>query len=75
MQPDSSTSTVQPRPPWLKLRIAASTLIIPGLGMGNMIVVLFKKVVKLDVLASQIAALKFVRANTTWALFRYPEYA
>lgn len=57
----------KPLPKWLQLRIKASTLFSRSrrLGTGNVIVLPFNKIAKLDVPASEIAAMRFVRANTS----------
>lgn len=57
----------EPLPKWLQLRITASTLFSRSrrLGTGNVIVLPFHKIAKLDVPANEIAAMRFVRANTT----------
>lgn len=57
----------KPLPKWLRLRIKASTLFSRSrrLGTGNVIVLPFNKIAKLDVPANEIAAMRFVRANTT----------
>ncbi|KAM7201115.1 Protein kinase-like domain containing protein [Rhypophila sp. PSN 637] len=58
----------RPLPTWLRLRMAASTLMSPShrRGAGNVIVLPFNtRVVKLDVRPNEIAAMEFVRANTT----------
>lgn len=57
----------KPLPKWLQLRIKASTLFSRSrrLGTGNVIVLPFSKIAKLDVPANEIAAMRFVRANTS----------
>lgn len=57
----------KPLPKWLQLRIKASTLFSRSrrLGTGNVIVLPFNKVAKLDVPANEIAAMRFVRTNTS----------
>ncbi|KAI3392414.1 hypothetical protein diail_5720 [Diaporthe ilicicola] len=57
----------KPLPMWLQLRITASTLLSKSrrLGTGSVIVLPFKKIAKLDVSSGEIAAMEFVRANTT----------
>lgn len=57
----------EPLPKWLQLRITASTLFSRSrrLGTGNVVVLPFNKIAKLDVPANEIAAMRFVRANTT----------
>lgn len=57
----------KPLPKWLQLRIKASTLFSRSrrLGTGNVIVLPFNKIAKLDVPANEIAAMRFVRANTS----------
>ncbi|KAK3319030.1 kinase-like domain-containing protein [Apodospora peruviana] len=65
-----STSTPDkpnPLPKWLRLRITASILMAGSRrrGPGNVIILPFNKVAKLNVSAGEIAAMEFVRANTT----------
>lgn len=55
----------KPLPKWLRLRIAASTLVKGRRGTGNVIMLPCNKVVKLNVPPNEIAALEYVRANTT----------
>lgn len=57
----------KPLPRWLQLRITASTFMRKSrrLGTGNVIVLPLHKIAKLDVPANEIAAMEFVRANTT----------
>lgn len=57
----------KPLPAWLKLRIAAATVVkrSPRYGVGNVIALPFGKILKLDAHANEIAAMEFVRANTT----------
>jgi hypothetical protein len=54
----------KPLPTWIKLRLAATTLVNPSC-VSNIIALPFGKVLKLDVPANEIAAIEFVRANTT----------
>jgi hypothetical protein len=62
-----SHSKPKPLPRWLQLRITASTLLSRShrLGTGNVVVLPFKKIAKLDVSAGEIAAMEYVQANTT----------
>ncbi|POS73904.1 hypothetical protein DHEL01_v207700 [Diaporthe helianthi] len=57
----------KPLPKWLQLRIKASTFLSRSreLSTGNVIVLPFNKIAKLDVPEGEIAAMRFVRANTT----------
>ncbi|KAH6847688.1 kinase-like domain-containing protein [Chaetomium sp. MPI-CAGE-AT-0009] len=77
MQPNSEQSTgtasawtasaERPLPTALRLRLAASRLIkrSSAFGTDKVIALPFNKVAKLDVPANEIAAMEFVRANTT----------
>ncbi|KAK4151653.1 hypothetical protein C8A00DRAFT_35695 [Chaetomidium leptoderma] len=57
----------KPLPTWIKLHIAAGAFVkrASRLGPGNVIVLPFSKILKLNVPANEIAAMEFVRANTT----------
>lgn len=67
LPPPAPESKRKPLPKWLHARIKASTLLSRSrrLGTGNVIVLPFNKIAKLDVPANEIAAMRFVRANTT----------
>lgn len=56
-----------PLPKWLQLRIKASALLNRSRrhGPGNVVMLPFNKIAKLDVPVSEVAAMKFVRANTS----------
>ncbi|KAK3905578.1 kinase-like domain-containing protein [Staphylotrichum tortipilum] len=68
-----STTTTEPRltskplPKWLKLHLAASNFVgrPSRLSVGNIIVLPFGKILKFDAPANEIAAMEFVRVNTT----------
>ena len=59
--------TSKPLPKWLKLHLAANNFIgrPSRLGVGNVVVLPFGKILKLDAQPNEIAAMEFVRANTT----------
>lgn len=65
--PTEPRLTSKPLPTWLKLHLSASNFIgrPSRLGVGNIIVLPFGKILKLDAPANEIAAMEFVRANTT----------
>ncbi|KAH6856354.1 kinase-like domain-containing protein [Chaetomium sp. MPI-CAGE-AT-0009] len=54
----------KPLPTWIKLRLAAINFINPS-RLTNVIALPFGKILKRNALANEIAALEFVRANTT----------
>ena len=68
MQPvtaeDQSGRKLKSLPTWIKLRLAATTLVNPS-RLSNVIALPFGKILKLRAPANEIAAMEFVRANTT----------
>ncbi|KAK2611740.1 hypothetical protein N8I77_005064 [Diaporthe amygdali] len=65
--PSEDDRKPSPLPVWLQLRIKASALLNRSRrhGPGNVVVLPFNKIAKLNVSVTEIAAMNFVRANTS----------
>lgn len=60
------TRTPKPLPAWIKLRLAAINFVNPSrLANNNIVELPLGKILKLNAPANEVAAMDFVRANTT----------